>query len=316
MNAVLYFRGSLSSCNYDCPYCPFGKTKDSAETLAKDRQQAERFVGWVREQAGSGHRLSIFFNPYGEALIHRWYRDAMVELSHMAHVDKVAIQTNLSARLDFVKELNPGTAAFWATYHPGQVSEDRFLAQCLRVREAGVPLSVGSVGLRSAIPAISCLRAALPDDVYLWVNAYKDQPNYYSDEDRCALQAIDPYFEINAMDYESLGKECRAGSSVFYVQGAGLVKRCYKDRGIIGNLYRDGLEGLSYKRACRMNVCDCYIGYIHMPHLELSSVYGGGLLERIPVQAGNEKKSRGAALTSVAFGSMHQRGTAERGAPS
>lgn len=316
MNVVLYFRGSLSSCNYDCPYCPFGKTKDSAETLAKDRKQLERFVSWVRDQEESGHRLSIFFNPYGEALIHRWYRDAMAELSHMAHVDKVAIQTNLSARLDFAAGLNPAKAAFWATYHPGQVSEERFLAQCMHVREAGVPFSVGSVGLRSAIPAIASLRTALPDDVYLWVNAYKDQPNYYADEDIRALQEVDPYFGINAADYESLGKECHAGSSVFYVQGAGLVKRCYKDRGIIGNLYRDGLEGLSSKRACRMNVCDCYIGYIHMPHLELASIYGGGLLERIPVQAGYEPRSRGAALPSVALGSMRRRGAVQGGTSS
>jgi hypothetical protein len=32
-----------------------------------------------------------------------------------------------------------------------------------------------------------------------------------------------------------------------------------------------------------MKVCDCYIGYIHMPQLELQEqIYGSGLLERIP----------------------------------
>lgn len=60
MKAVLYYRGSLSSCNYDCPYCPFGKTKDSASTLAKDRAGLETFVRWVAEQGVAGHRLSIF----------------------------------------------------------------------------------------------------------------------------------------------------------------------------------------------------------------------------------------------------------------
>ncbi|MNN82433.1 hypothetical protein D3C81_1993690 [compost metagenome] len=87
---------------------------------------------------------------------------------------------------------------------------------------------------------------------------------------------------FNTRDYESLGKACNAGSNVFYVQGSGQVKRCYKDRGVIGNLYRDGLEGLSEIRSCRMMVCDCYIGYIHMPGLQLQQVYGSGLLERIP----------------------------------
>ncbi|OKP84660.1 radical SAM protein [Paenibacillus helianthi] len=282
MKAVLYYRGSLTSCNYDCPYCPFGKTRDSRARLAKDREELETFVHWATAQGAEGHRLSIFFNPYGEALIHRWYKEAMVTLSNLEHVDKVAIQTNLSAGLDFTAGLNLHKSAFWATYHPGQVEEQRFLAQCMAVYEQGIPFSVGSVGLHSAFEAIASLREALPEDVYLWVNAYKDKPDYYTREDIAFLTGIDPHFVLNTRDYESLGKACNAGSSVFYVQGSGQVKRCYKDRGVIGSLYRDGLEGLSAERSCRMKACDCYIGYIHMPELQLQQIYGSGLLERIP----------------------------------
>ncbi len=31
-----------------------------------------------------------------------------------------------------------------------------------------------------------------------------------------------------------------------------------------------------------MKKCGCYIGYIHMPELQLGQVYGAGLLERNP----------------------------------
>lgn len=285
MKATLYFRGSLTSCNYDCPYCPFSKNVDNRETLVRDRDQLLQFVDWVRGQAGEGHRLSIFFNPYGEALIHRWYREAITVLSHMDHVEKVAIQTNLSARLDWTEELDPGKAAFWVTYHPGQTKEAAFLAQCLELHRRSIPFSVGSVGVRSAFDAIKSLRQSLPGDVYLWVNAYKDKKDYYSADDLALLRAIDPLFDYNVSDYESLGKECEAGHRVFYVQGPGIVKRCYKDRQVIGHLYRDGLEGLSKKRACRMKCCDCYIGYIHMPELGLDRVYGDKLLERIASSA-------------------------------
>lgn len=281
MKATIYFRGSLSSCNYDCPYCPFSKNIDSQETLAKDRQQVQTFVEWVSAQAHSGHQLSLFFNPYGEGLTHRWYREALVKLSHMPHVNKVAIQTNLSAKLDWTDELNPVTAAFWATYHPGQTKEARFLQQCRKLYARSIPFSVGCVGVKSAYDSISSLRKALPEDVYMWVNAYKDKADYYSDADIAFLSDIDPYFVINAKDYDSMGMSCRAGQSVFYVQGDGRVKRCYKDRQVIGNLYRDGLEGLSKERLCRMKQCDCYIGYIHMEDQQLEPVYGDRLLERI-----------------------------------
>ncbi|RAV19356.1 STM4011 family radical SAM protein [Paenibacillus contaminans] len=283
MKATVYYRGSLSSCNYDCPYCPFSKNKDSAETLAKDRAQIREFVDWVRRQKDEGHRLSLFFNPYGEGLIHRWYREAMIELSHMEHVDKVAIQTNLSARLDWVEQLEARKAAFWVTYHPGQTGETAFLKQCMTLYRQGLSFSVGSVGVKSAFGALSSLRRSLPDDVYMWVNAFKDKKNYYTEADFVFLRGIDPHFDRNAEDYASMDRDCNTGYDVFYVQGPGLVKRCYKDRSVIGHLYRDGLTGLSAKRACRMKCCDCYIGYIHMPELQLDTVYGGGLLERIAV---------------------------------
>lgn len=282
VSTTLYYRGALSSCNYDCPYCPFSKTTDSRETLAKDKAQLERFVAWVREQGADGRRLSLFFNPYGEALVHRWYREALTELSHLEHVDKVAIQTNLSVKLDWTSGLNKEKAAFWVTYHPDQTSEASFLAQCAQLYDKGISFSVGSVGIKSYLEPIRSLRRALPQEVYLWVNAYKDQPAYYSAEEMAAFRQIDPYFEWNARDYDSMGKPCATGSQVFFVTGSGLVKRCYKDKGVIGHLYRDGLERLSAERPCRMKTCGCYIGYVHMPELSMESIYGKGILERVP----------------------------------
>lgn len=217
----------------------------------------------------------------GEGLIHRWYREALIELSHMEHVDKVAIQTNLSCGLDWAERLNADKAAFWITYHPGQTAESAFLAQCMELYRQGIPFSVGSVGVKSSFGALASLRQALPSDIYMWVNAFKDKKNYYSKADSDFLGGIDPHFDRNATDYDSFGRECRTGRDVFYVQGSGQVKRCYKDRGVIGHLYRDGLHGLSAERPCRMKGCDCYIGYIHMPGLRLDDVYGSRLLERI-----------------------------------
>ncbi|NIK78817.1 organic radical activating enzyme [Paenibacillus castaneae] len=282
MKATLYYRGVLSSCNYDCPYCPFSKTKDSRATLEKDKEQLQAFMDWVRGQETAGHKLSIFFNPYGEALVHRWYLDALIELSHMSHVDKVAVQTNLSVKLDWTEQLNREKAAFWATYHPGQTTEEQFVKQCMKLYDQKIAFSVGIVGVRSAFDAIAHMRSRLPKDIYLWINAFKDQKHYYTSAEIDQLTGIDPYFQLNATDYDSFRLPCDAGSTVFYVQGSGMVKRCYSDRRVIGHLYRDGLEGLSAERPCGMKKCGCYIGYIHMPQLSMKEIYAEGLLERIP----------------------------------
>src|SRR5439155_13329710 len=43
----LLYRGPLSSCNYDCGYCPFAKRRETAAELARDRTALGRFVDWV-----------------------------------------------------------------------------------------------------------------------------------------------------------------------------------------------------------------------------------------------------------------------------
>ncbi|MEY9871434.1 hypothetical protein ABH931_000907 [Streptacidiphilus sp. MAP12-33] len=141
---TLLCRGPLASCDDDCPYCPVAKRRDSRTELTADREALERFAGWVR--AESGTRLSLLFTPWGEGLVRSWYRRTLAELSRLPQVHRVAIQTNLSHRTDWVAQACPETLALWPTYHPGQVGHDRFLATCRELDGHGVRYSVGVVG--------------------------------------------------------------------------------------------------------------------------------------------------------------------------
>ena len=106
--SILY-RGPLSSCNYDCHYCPFAKHHETAAELADDRRKLRRFVQWVGDRPASDE-IRVFFTPWGEALTRRWYQEAIAELSHLPHVRKVAVQTNLSCRPGVARELSSRTA--------------------------------------------------------------------------------------------------------------------------------------------------------------------------------------------------------------
>ncbi|GAB5549038.1 MAG: hypothetical protein SangKO_087980 [Sandaracinaceae bacterium] len=98
---------------YACEYCPFAKRKESPVELARDRDALDRFVSWVEARGGE---TSVFFTPWGEALVRRWYRDAIVRLGHLPHLRRVAIQTNLHAPLDFLREAARDRVALWCTY--------------------------------------------------------------------------------------------------------------------------------------------------------------------------------------------------------
>lgn len=278
MDLTLLYRGPLASCDYDCPYCPFAKRRDSTEQLRADRAALDRFTGWAR--SSTDDRLSVLFTPWGEGLTRSWYRRALVELSHEPHIDRVAIQTNLSCRTEWLAEADRDTVALWCTYHPGQTPYERFLGKTRRLAATGVRFSVGVVGLPEHLEEARRLRVELPEEVYLWVNAAEGHT--YTDEEAAAWTALDPLFPFSRHPHRSAGRACRTGSTVVSVDGDGTVRRCHFVRDELGNLYDDSFRTALAPRVCPLAVCDCHIGYVHLETLPLYDVFAGGVLERIP----------------------------------
>lgn len=284
MHLTILYRGPLISCNYGCEYCPFAKRQQSAAELAVDRQALERFTDWVAQHPQ--HQFSILFTPWGEALIHRCYQRALAKLTQMPHVNKAAIQTNLSCQLDWVEECNLERLALWATFHSEWVSCDRFVAKCLDLDRRGVRFSAGVVGFPKFKDEIATLRRELPAHIYLWINAVKRELPNLSQQDRNFFESIDPLFDLNTHDYPSLDRACRAGKSVISVDGDGTMRRCHFIKEPIGNIYEPNFEAALFERACTNHTCHCHIGYVHLEYLELDKVFGSGILERIPIRFG------------------------------
>ena len=278
----ILYRGPLSSCNYACSYCPFAKTSNTAAELRDDATKLDRFVSWVAEQ--SDREIGILFTPWGEAAIHPYYQEAITKLSHLPNVYRVAIQTNLSGKLGWLKNCELNTAALWTTYHPSQTTLDSFLNQTQILDEIGVRYSVGVVGFTNELKEIQNLRARLNPKVYLWANAYKDVADYYRPSEIEAFEKIDPHFQTNTTFHPSLGKPCKAGHSSFSVDGEGNTQRCHFIKKTIGNIYDpDFRKALAPAPSpCTNDTCGCHIGYVHLPALQLDKVYQDGLLERIP----------------------------------
>lgn len=279
MKLSILYRGPLSSCNYGCEYCPFAKHAETDAEHAADAAALERFLGWVEAQRDV--RISVFFTPWGEALIRTRYQRALARLTGMENVEKAAIQTNGSCRMDWVEECNKDRLGLWVTYHPGETSRERFLAKCGEMSARGVRYSVGVVGLKEHFGEIEALRRELPEGVYLWVNAFKRIEDYYAVDEAAFLEAIDPLFPFNNKRHPSLGKACDTGESVISVDGEGTMRRCHFVREAIGNIYSEDWRRALRARACTNETCGCHIGYVHMPGLGLRERFGSGVLERV-----------------------------------
>lgn len=278
----LLYRGRLSSCNYDCAYCPFAKTRDSRTTLQRDAADLARFVDWATQQTTT---LSILFTPWGEGLVRKHYREAMIALSHLPQVRRVAIQTNLCIGTRWLDRVDTRSFALWCTYHPSQVSLSTFVGRCLDLRRRGIRFSVGMVALRELFNEIEEIRAALPADVPMWLNAYDQRtPDYYEVADAARLTAIDPHFGYSLAPMPSIGAACATGESVLSVDGDGNVQRCHFVSEALGNLYDGSFAARLGPRPCPNRVCDCFIGYVHRKDLPFARDYAGGQLERVPVR--------------------------------
>lgn len=280
LDLTILYRGPLSSCNYDCSYCPFAKQSENAAELTADRHALERFVEWVAKRQAD--TISVFFTPWGEALVRRWYRDAIVRLTRLPQVRKVAIQTNLSCRLEWLDACDKLRLGLWCTFHPSQTTRSRFVEQCRELDRRGVTYSAGVVGLRESFDEIEALREELSPEVYVWINAFKDQPGYYAEDEIRRLECIDPLFRTNNTHHASLGRACRCGEAVISVDGDGNIRRCHFINRIIGNIYEPGFETCLSDRPCSKATCGCHIGYVHMDDLKLYDIYGDGVLERVP----------------------------------
>ena len=290
MTLHVLYRGPLASCNYACSYCPFAKRAESRPERDQDRAALERFVAHV--EGASAQRWAIFFTPWGEALVRVGYQRAIRRLSQMPHVERVAIQTNLAVSPRWLRDANAAKVGLWCTFHPTETEQAPFVERVLAHRRSGASVSVGVVGMPEHLEAARALRAALPEDVYLWVNAAKRTHGPYDDALRQAFTAIDPHFGINATAHASRGQACLTGFDAISVDGSGDVRRCHFVPEVMGNLY-DG-SFTPQRRPCPNERCGCHIGYVHLERLGLRSLFGSGLLERalptrrrLPVRSGS-----------------------------
>lgn len=283
---TVLWRGPLSSCNYDCSYCPFGKNPPDRSELERDERDLSRFLQWLTHRSG---RTSVLFTPWGEGLIHGHYRRAIARASQLPQVERVAIQTNLTAPLAFLEDAQPEKVGLWSTYHPTEVSLERFVGRILEARRRGARVSAGTVATRENLDAIQALREALPREVYVWVNAVSGER--YAPSEVELLTEVDPHFGVNlARPHPSASRACHTGETVISVDGDGEVKRCHFVPAPLGNLYDPDFEKALRPRPCPNAECRCHIGYVHMPHLELYDVFEGGVLERIPSAWGSSSK--------------------------
>jgi MoaA/NifB/PqqE/SkfB family radical SAM enzyme len=285
VSLLVLFRTRVEWCNYTCSYCPWNAelNRVPAEVFRQDEARLKRVLDRVAELPAP---VEFFITPKAEYLILPYWREAVRRLLALPQVERVTVQTNLSLDLaPFLDSVAAHKLALWTTYHPSEVDAaglEKLHAKWQLLQYRRIPFSVGIVGTHDALPHLEALRQRLDRRVYLWVNAYQREPNYYSAEELERIRAVDRWFDLNNQQFPSLGQPCLAGHRAVYLDDEGDLRRCFFVGEVFANIFRDGWKTLDAPRSCPKTSCHCYVGHMHIVELDFRGIYGRYLAARIP----------------------------------
>lgn len=280
---MLLYRGSLKSCNYHCSYCPFSKHPIAKRELEKDKSDWLRFCQSLAARAETLGLFGVMVVPYGEAMIHPWYWKGLGILSRLPQTEAIGIQTNLSFSLDdFLTEFLqsggiPEKLRLWATFHPEMISPEVFAQACQNVRNKGILLSAGAVGVPENLPLLTRLRSLLPPSVCLWINKMDGLKRPYTQAEEQQFTAIDPLFSRELSRVPADKSRCRHR---LFIEGSGIMRTCNLTAPLPGNWYQEPFAIPSPE--CRRKTCSCYLAYAGRDDFANHLLFGRYPLFRIP----------------------------------
>jgi len=135
------YNGNPAQCNYHCEYCSY----DSGKLQVGHHFQRET-DDWRRafEQAFGAHRHLVFYFGHGEPMVgKRWFD--VVEMIGSQPNWEMRVITNLSPALDPLLDsrvAREGRLNINASFHPTQVSKERFRKKLVQCREQGIEVPV------------------------------------------------------------------------------------------------------------------------------------------------------------------------------
>ncbi|MGN9164849.1 STM4011 family radical SAM protein [Tissierellaceae bacterium HCP3S3_D8] len=279
---AITYRGSLKSCNYRCSYCPFSKYQQTLEEIQNDKRNLERFCNQLKNIRFK-EPIRILFTPYGEALIHSYYQQSIIDLSKQNFVKRIGCQTNLSIQVeDFIMNLIKQNAVLekivlWTTFHPDMTTVDEFSEKIWKL-SSNISLSVGVVGNPISMEQIQKLRDKLPPNIYMWINQMDGLKRRYTEEEKNLFNKIDPLFNWELKRH--IGSICESGKNHLFIDAKGDQYPCNRALQKLGNLYKEQERHSPLK--CSGKRCDCYLAYSHTNGFKDISFLGEESLLRVP----------------------------------
>jgi len=245
-------------CNYKCPYCynqgdpnnyDFFSVHDGSEWLNAFRSKFE------------GRDLELYFTG-GEVFVYKDFLEFLPKISNEPNVKWIQIDTNGSLTSKYLSILDPQKVSLMMTFHPTQVSLDKFIEEAQKLQEHGVLKMVNYVAYPFEIETLNkYLEKFTKLGIFLnvtWnINAI---PEYDDFAWKVICNLTTPEDTNYILRNSVYGKSCLAGVCYANIDMYGNLYRCH---GIskIGNIFDNKIELLKEAKPCKTIYCDCSVRY-------------------------------------------------------
>jgi MoaA/NifB/PqqE/SkfB family radical SAM enzyme len=239
----IWYVSALQRCNFRCSYCVTGQARvNSKEEWAQpmDLNRHVKVLEWI---AALPYRVTIRIASIGEPFVSGPYLDSLAKLSHSGNIEFLELLTNGSfAPINFqrfVEAAAPERIRMWMTFHPGQVSRERFLRGALLAREKGVEAVVHALLFPDNVEEIRALKTDCEaEGLRLHIGYGLNFNNAFPDRGLVPIleePGVDPAAlawntgfsaELYRQAENPSGALCAAGHDYVYIDPCGSVHRC------------------------------------------------------------------------------------------
>lgn len=240
-------------CNYRCPYCfiPSWMRRIKRDMFTKIKKKK-----WLNTLSNLKFDLEFNFTG-GEPLLKNEFIDFLSELCELENVHYIRVDTNASANVKKLIYKTNKKVRCMATFHPSQVSFDRFINSALLLHQSSNLSMVNYV-------AYPFDREKILTFIYeftkkgIFVNIAKNIRYKYPKEQ---IEFIDSFQTPEDNYYKNKGRvkgnRCLSGFSYIRVNHSGKAKSC---RGRHGNIFKN-LKLADEPIQCPKTSCPCIIDY-------------------------------------------------------
>ena len=286
----VWYVAPLRRCNFKCSYCVCNQPKilDSNEWHREgDLKNHLAVMKWISRLP---YKIRLRLSTAGEPFVSKDFLNSVANLSHAENLEFIEILTNGSYTKDqfekFISSSRPDKLSLWMTYHPQEISLEKFLESAILAKDLKVPVVVHALLFPDSVESTKimqekCVLNGIPfhlglglnvNNVYQGMGPVPAATDNNIPSDVLAMNVAFPQLVYQVAE-KPMGAMCSAGHDYIYINSRAEVFQCntysaklpvFKMGTPVDLNFKLSLRKEKYSQCLSKHACRCVEDYQHL----------------------------------------------------